>query len=70
MTKFIQIGVTAIRDPLTGEPLNAVPLYVEAADAEGLPEIDLRNLSRIVSKDLSEMKKSRQQVAAADGNER
>ena len=70
MAKFIQIGVTAIRDPLTGDPLNAVPLYVEAADAEGLPEIDLRHLSRTISGDLSEIKKSRQQGQAADGDER
>ena len=32
--KYIQIGVTALRDPVTGEFLPAVPLYIKAeADA-------------------------------------
>lgn len=29
---YIQIGVTALRDPVTGEPLQSVPLYVRARD--------------------------------------
>ena len=33
MADYIQIGVTALRDPVTREPLEAVPLYVRAADA-------------------------------------
>lgn len=33
MDGYIQIGVTALRDPVTREPLEAVPLYVRAADA-------------------------------------
>lgn len=28
--KYIQIGVTALRDPATGELLPAVPLYIKA----------------------------------------
>lgn len=33
--KYIQIGVTALRDPATGEFLPAVPLYIKAEeDAE------------------------------------
>lgn len=32
MNEYIQIGVTALRDPVTGEPLPAVPLYVRARD--------------------------------------
>ena len=31
MDGFIQIGVTAARDPATGAFLPAVPLYIEAA---------------------------------------
>lgn len=30
--KFIQIGVTALRDPATGDFLPAVPLYIKAED--------------------------------------
>lgn len=38
MSEFIQVGVTALRDPVTKEFLPAVPLYiektVEAAESE------------------------------------
>lgn len=34
MADFIQVGVTALRDPATGELLPAVPLYVRTEDAE------------------------------------
>ena len=40
--KFIQIGVTALRDPLTGEPLEAVPLYIRAEDAPSQARADIR----------------------------
>lgn len=30
--RYIQIGVTAMRDPATGEFLPAVPLYIKAED--------------------------------------
>lgn len=30
--KYIQIGVTAMRDPLTGGFLPSIPLYVKAED--------------------------------------
>ena len=30
--KYIQVGVTALRDPATGEFLPAVPLYIKAED--------------------------------------
>ena len=32
MSGFIQIGVTALRDPGTGEYLPSVPLYIRAED--------------------------------------
>jgi len=32
---YVQIGVTALRAPGTGEFLPAVPLYIRAEDAEG-----------------------------------
>ena len=30
--RYIQIGVTALRDPATGDFLPAVPLYIKAED--------------------------------------
>lgn len=36
MSKFVEIGFTALRDPATGEFLPAVPLYIEETeDAKG-----------------------------------
>ena len=32
MSEFVQIGQTALRDPVTGDFLPAVPLYVRADD--------------------------------------
>lgn len=48
---YIQVGVTALRDPATGDFLPEVPLYVKAdeeteEDVQGLIE-DLENLFRI-----------------------
>lgn len=34
MSGYIQIGVTALRDPVTGEALEAVPLYIREEDRE------------------------------------
>lgn len=46
MSQFIQVGVTAMRDPLTGEPLEQVPLYVETGNADQLPEVDVKQIAR------------------------
>ncbi len=35
MSDYIQIGVTALRDPVTGEALEAVPLYIRRSDTAG-----------------------------------
>ena len=32
MSAYIQVGVTALRDPVTGEYLPAVPLYIREED--------------------------------------
>ena len=32
MGEFIQIGVTSMRDPVTGDFLPAVPIYIRAED--------------------------------------
>ena len=34
MSEYIQIGSTALRDPVTGDFLPAVPLYIRAEDRE------------------------------------
>ena len=34
MGEFIQIGMTALRDPATGDFLPSVPLYIRAEDRE------------------------------------
>ena len=36
--RFIQVGVTALRDPATGEYLPAVPLYIKADDSAEVAE--------------------------------
>ena len=54
MDGFIQIGVTAARDPLTGDYLPAVPLYIEQTDLaqkslESLVD-DFSDLEQLVAK--------------------
>lgn len=48
MCEFIQVGVTALRDPMTGDFLPAVPLYIEKKDMDSgaVPEIDLYNIGK------------------------
>ena len=52
MGEFIQVGVTALRDPITGEFLPSVPLYVERDDlAKGaVPEPNLYDLGKLFEK--------------------
>lgn len=49
--RFIQVGVTALRDPATGEFLPAVPLYIKAED--GAEEAE-QNLIEDIGKLLAE----------------
>lgn len=51
MSEFIQVGVTALRDPLTGEFLPSVPLYVERTDLEAgpVPKIDLFDIGTVLA---------------------
>jgi len=61
---YVQIGVTALRAPGTGEFLPAVPLYIRAEDAEGpyVPKDDGG-----LMKELSEkMKQYHEAAMAAD----
>lgn len=46
MSRFILVGASAMRDPLTGEPLEEVSLYVDAANADRLPEINVKDAAQ------------------------
>lgn len=41
MSEFIQIGVTALRDPKTGDFLRAVPVFVLKEDREACETIEI-----------------------------
>ena len=58
--KYIEVGVTAMRDPMTGEMLPAVPLYVKAKDgAEEAEESLLNDLGKLFAYHIREqMRKS------------
>lgn len=46
--KFIQVGVTALRDPATGGFLPAVPLYIEATpEAEEAENTMLSDIGKV-----------------------
>ena len=51
MSEFIQVGVTALRDPLTGEFLPSVPIYVERTDLEAgpVPKLDLSDIGTVLA---------------------
>ena len=40
MSGYVQIGQTAARDPITGEFLPAVPLYIRKEDIASAPPLD------------------------------
>ena len=48
--RFIQVGVTAMRDPATGEFLPAIPLYIKAEEnAAEAEEIVIRNIGKLLA---------------------
>lgn len=48
--KYIQVGVTALRDPATGEFLPAVPLYIKAeAGAEEAEEKLISDIGKLMA---------------------
>jgi hypothetical protein len=48
MQKFIQVGITALRDPATGGFLPAVPLYIEATEeAEQSEAAMIKDIGRV-----------------------
>ena len=55
MSEFIQVGVTALRDPATGEYLPAVPLYIKADESATEAHENLCNaLGRLVARQMKE----------------
>lgn len=67
MMEFIQVGVTASRDPVSGGFLPSVPLYAKAEDAEGIPEPDrdcLFKLGKLVEEYKKEAKRLEEEAAA------
>lgn len=52
--KFIEVGVTALRDPATGGYLPAVPLYIKAED--GAEEAEQRLINDLGSLFAHQMK--------------
>lgn len=46
MSKFVQVGVSAMRDPATGQMLESVPLYVERKHVDQVPLIDVKQMTR------------------------
>lgn len=61
MSEYIQIGVTALRDPATGGFLPSVPLYIRAEDQEKVepPFIDDSALQALKDKYKQYMESSR-----------
>jgi len=48
MAEYIQVGVTAMRDPKTGDFLPAVPLYIKATtEAKAAEEALLQDISGV-----------------------
>ena len=48
--KYIQVGVTALRDPATGQFLPAVPLYIKAEDgAEEAEEKLIEDIGKLMA---------------------
>lgn len=46
MSEFVQVGVSAMRDPATGQMLESVPLYVERKHVNQVPLIDVKQMTR------------------------
>lgn len=59
---MVQIGQAALRDPVTGEFLPAVPLYIEDADAVRMPETDLHDIGKIFAEKFKEVRKYEKRI--------
>ena len=58
MSEFIQVGQTALRDPLTGTFLPSVPLYGERGDLQkgAVPQLDLSDIGGILAEKMKAYK--------------
>lgn len=65
--KYIQVGVTALRDPKTGEYLPAVPLYVKAE--HGVEEAEKKLQSDIGKLLADRMRRYQAQCAMSQAKE-
>lgn len=55
--RFIQIGVTALRNPANGEFLPAVPLYIKAEDgAEEAEEKLVQDIGKLLAQRMRQYK--------------
>lgn len=53
--KFIQIGITALRDPATGGFLPAVPLYIEATpDATAAESAMIADIGKVFAEKMKQ----------------
>lgn len=54
--KYVQIGVTAMRDPVTGEMLPSVPLFIrrEDADSSAVAQIRIGTLAHELASKMDE----------------
>lgn len=67
MNEFIQVGQTALRDPVTGDFLPAVPLYVRAEDREKVAETFDGDLKALLA---GKMEQYRREKAKAEKKRR
>ena len=63
MSEYIQVGVTAMRDPATGEFLPSVPLYIREEDREkvAVPVYDEEIIKTLAEKFRAYKKEERKQ---------
>lgn len=54
MAEYLQIGVTAMRDPVTGKPLEAVPIYIKRSDAGKTPAVDLKSFTAVMTEKMKQ----------------
>ena len=68
MMRVVQVGVTALRDPATGEFLPAVPLYVSAEDSGKVaaPVFDRALVNSLAEKFRAYKKEDRKQKKARE----
>ena len=58
--KYIQVGVTAMRDPKTGDFLPAIPLYVKAEDVgEDAEKPMLEDFAKLMALRMKQYKKQK-----------